>query len=346
MKYQCFALNMGVQVVVLAGGFGTRLRPWTNHCAKPLLPLVGRTLLERVVEALDDDLVDEVLVAAGYGIEQMREHFSNISLPYPIRIVEEFEPLGTGGAIQNCKPYITGTFVVLNGDLVSSIDVREMLKFHREQGGIASISLWEVEDPTRFGIADLGTDGKISRFKEKPTIEEAFSNLINAGAYILEPEIFDRMPDGAHSIERDVYPSLAAEGLLNGYPFTGWFVDAGTPSSWIEAMEVCLQNKKWLYGKQEDDTTWVGADVEIGNDCKLESSSISDGAKVGEGSSIQKTSVLKGAIIGDGAVLSGCLVGSRAKIGTGAVLSNVVIDYDSEIPSNHQQDGGVWPLES
>ena len=138
-----------VSALVLGAGTGERM----GNQAKSFVDIGGITLLERVVEALDDELVDEVLVAAGYGIEQMREHFATVELPYPIRIVEEFEPLGTGGAIRNCQPYINGTFVVLNGDLVSSVDIGEMLEFHRSQGGIGSISLWQVADPTRFGIA-------------------------------------------------------------------------------------------------------------------------------------------------------------------------------------------------
>ena len=344
MKERCIALIMGIQVIVLAGGFGTRLRPWTNHCAKPLLPMVGRTLLERVVEALDDELVDEVLVAAGYGIEQMREHFATVEFPYPIRIVEEFEPLGTGGAIHNCKPYINGTFVVLNGDLVSSVDIGKMLEFHRTQGGIGSISLWEVEDPTRFGIADLGKDGRISRFMEKPTREEAFSNLINAGAYILEPEIFDRMPEGAHSIERDVYPELASEGQLSGFQFDGWFVDAGTPTSWIEAMEICLKRQRWLHGSSIPSSSWAGSGTNIAETSRIEFSSLGDRVNIDEDALVSYSSLLEDSSVGVCAEVTGCLVGKRAVIGARSKLSNMVIDYDSEIPEEHIQDGGVWPI--
>jgi mannose-1-phosphate guanylyltransferase len=296
-----------------------------------------------VVEALDDELVDEVLVAAGYGIEQMREHFATVELPYPITIVEEFEPLGTGGAIHNCKPHINGTFVVLNGDLVSSVDVGKMLDYHRSQGGLATISLWEVEDPTRFGIADLGEDGKISRFKEKPTIEEAFSNLINAGAYVLEPEIFSRMPDGAHSIERDVYPTIAAEGKLNGFSFEGWFVDAGTPPSWIEAMKVCLSNQRWSSGAALGQSSWLGDGGKTELGATVETSAIGAETIIESGSIVRDCSILNGALIGRDCNLHGCMVGKRAVIGNGAHLDGVVVDYDAVVPENHRQSGGVWP---
>ncbi len=239
-----------MQVIVLAGGFGTRLRPWTNHVAKPLLPMLDKTLLERVVEALPEELVEEVILAAGYKIDEMRSHFDSVELPYKVTIVEEFEPLGTGGAIANCKNYLRGeTFCVMNGDLLSSVPVKEMLEFHNSQGGLATISMWEVDDPTRFGVCDIQQDGRISQFQEKPTLEEAVSNMINAGCYILEPEIFDRMPEGPHSMERDVYTNIASEGLLNGFAFEGHFVDAGTPESWLEGVQISLNGRRWSSGQ-------------------------------------------------------------------------------------------------
>ena len=157
-------------------------------------------------------------------------------------IVEETEPLGTGGAIANCREHLGGgTCCVINGDLLTSLRVDEMLAAHQATGTLASISLWEVEDPSRFGVADYDSESTlIRRFQEKPPREEAYSNLINAGTYLLEPEVFDRMPEGAFSMERVVFPVLAEEGELSGFPFEGHFVDAGTPESYIEAMQLSL----------------------------------------------------------------------------------------------------------
>ena len=200
-----------MDVIVLAGGFGTRLRPWTLHAPKPLIPILDRTMIEHVVDILPEGMVDKVLIAAGYGIEQMRSHFSGLDLPYEVVIVEETEPLGTGGAIANCREHLgEGTCCVINGDLLTSLRVDEMLTAHQATGTLASISLWEVEDPSRFGVADYDVQSTlIRRFQEKPPREEAYSNLINAGTYLLEPEVFDRMPDGAFSMERVVFPVLA-----------------------------------------------------------------------------------------------------------------------------------------
>ncbi len=329
-----------MQVVVLAGGFGTRLRPWTNHVAKPLLPLLDRTLLERVVESLPDGLVDEVLVAAGFGIEQMREHFAEIDIAYPVRIIEEFEPLGTGGAIANCRDHLSGTFCVMNGDLLSSVNVAEMLDYHRSQGGLATISLWEVEDPTRFGVCDIRDDGRIHRFQEKPSLEEACSNMINAGCYILEPEIFERMPAGFHSMERDVFTPIAAEGLLNGFSFEGHFVDAGTPESWLEAMQVCLAQQRWQSGTSNADGSWLGPYSRV--EGEAEASAIGEEVEVEVGASVTGSSVLRGARIGAATNIENCLIGEWANIGEGAQLTGVVVDYRATVPADHVQTGGTF----
>ena len=332
-------LGVNMQIIALAGGFGTRLRPWTNHLAKPLLPLLDKTLLEQVVHSLPDDMIDEVIIAAGYGIEQMRNYFSEREYPFKITIVEEKEPLGTGGAIANCRSHLTGTFAVMNADLISSLKLDEMLKFHKSQGGIATISLWEVEDPTRFGIAELDSGGNILRFKEKPTIEEAFSRLINAGAYILEPEIFDYMPDGPHSIERDVYSKIAPLKLLNGFPFEGYFVDAGTPSSWLEAMRVSIVNNRWVSGNMSNSSWFADMDEDLSSECKVVNSAIGKGVSFGKGVEIKDTYIMDGAKIGSNSSISGCLIGKGAEIGEGVNLTNAIVDFGVVILSNEIEEG-------
>jgi len=318
-----------MDVVVLAGGFGTRLLPWTESIPKPLLPILDKSMIEHVVEVLPVEQVDRVLIAAGFGIEKMRVHFESIKLPYEVVIVEETEPLGTGGAIANCRKHLSGgTFCVINGDLITSLRVEEMLDFHRKNGGIATISLWEVEDPSRFGVADfISETGKIRRFQEKPPIEEAYSNLINAGTYILEPEIFKLMPQGSHSIERDVYQDLAATGGLNGFQFEGWFVDAGTSTSFIEASQVCISGRKFSSGSTEGGS-WFGEGAR--NSGEVVASSVGKGATVGEGAIIRGSVILEGATIGPDCVLDGCLIGMGAMIPGGSVLQGQIVDHNTE----------------
>ncbi|MBR79887.1 MAG: hypothetical protein CMA88_03780 [Euryarchaeota archaeon] len=315
-----------MDVIVLAGGFGTRLRPWTESFPKPLLPILDKSMIEHVVDILPEERVDTVLIAAGYGIEKMREHFEAVPLPYEVRVVEEKEPLGTGGAIANCRDFLSGgTFCVINGDLVSSLRMDEMLEFHKSNGGLATISLWEVEDPSRFGVADYIPDtGKIMRFQEKPPLEEAYSNLINAGTYILEPEIFKLMPDGPHSMERDVYEDLSATGGLNGFPFEGWFVDAGTPASFIEANQVCISEEKFSSGSAHEDS-WFGEGAT--NMGEVSKSSIGAGVSIGERAVVRGSAILEGAQIGANCTIESCLIGMGAIIPEGSILQGEIVNH-------------------
>ena len=317
-----------MDVVVLAGGFGTRLRPWTNSIPKPLLPILDQSMIEHVLNVLPESEVDKVLIAAGYGIDQMRDYFSNIDLPYEVVIVEETEPLGTGGAIANCRPHLSdGTFCVINGDLITSLKVKDMLEFHKKNGGLATISLWPVEDPSRFGVADyIRETGKIMRFQEKPPIEEAFSNLINAGTYLLEPEIFDYMPEGRHSMERDVYEKIAENGVLNGFPFEGMFVDAGTPESFVEATQECISSGKYTTGGTEG-STWFGNNVS--NSGKIISSSIARNSRIGNGTVVENSVILEGVKIGENCSIRNCLIGNNCIIHDGSSIDGLILDHES-----------------
>ena len=224
-----------MDVLVLAGGLGTRLRPLTEGRAKPLLRILDKTLLERVVECVPEDMVDRVVVAAGYGLKEIVEFSESGSTPYDVILSVESEPLGTGGAVANAIPMLTGTgpVIILNGDLISSVDVRALLSQHQKTGASATLSLWEVEDPSRFGVCDLDDSGMIRRFQEKPERGTEFSNLINAGCSIVERSILNSLPTGRFSMEREIFPGIAESGAMSGLVFQGYFVDAGTPPSFI-----------------------------------------------------------------------------------------------------------------
>ena len=250
-------IGRAMQVVVLAGGVGSRLRPWTQSIPKPLLPMLDLTLLERVVEAIPTDMIDEVIVAGGYKVDMIEAYFKTKDIDFDVRIVPEDEPLGTGGALGNCRDVVSGTFACFNGDIVSSLSIEPMLELHRNNGGIGTLALWEVEDPTRFGIVGVNDEHRIERFMEKPKPEQVFSNLINAGSYIFEDDVFDWMPHGRHSIERDVFPKLAEANLLNGKQFEGYFIDAGTPTAWMEGVQRCIREERFNTGYAVDGTWYA-----------------------------------------------------------------------------------------
>ena len=327
-----FACNM--QVVVLAGGVGSRLRPWTNTIPKPLLPMLDATLLERVVEGVPADLVDEVIVAGGYKVDMIEDYFRTADVDFDVRIVPEDEPLGTGGALGNCRDIVSGRFACFNGDIVSSLNLEPMLAQHDTMGVKGTLALWEVEDPTRFGIVGLDDENRVTQFKEKPKPEEVFSNLINAGSYLLEEEVFDIMPKGRHSLERDVFPQLAQEGSLGGFPFEGYFIDAGTPTSWQDGVSRCIEENRFSTGAVSQ-ASWHRGRRTIAT-----GSMVQDGCVVaGE---VSDSTLLRGARVDSGAVVKNCLIGEGAVISSGAVLDGVVVDHGAVVPAGHIQDGGTF----
>ena len=331
-----------MQVVVLAGGVGSRLRPWTNSIPKPLLPMLDRTLLEQVIYSVPTKLVDEVIVAGGYKVEMIKSYFNSVDCDFDVTIVNETEPLGTGGALGNCRDVVSGTFACFNGDIISSLDVGELLALHKSNGGIGSLGLWQVDDPTRFGIVGLDNKNKITKFKEKPKPTEVFSNLINAGSYIFEQDIFDFMPHGKHSLERDVFPKLAEHQQLNGMQFTGYFIDAGTRQSWSNAVVRCIKESRFSDGTNQNDSWFSKMANNTTGDV---SESMIEAHVVIGNSSITKSTILSKSTIGNGCTISGSLIGEKCQIGDNCTLKNVIVSQDSIIPMGTELIDCTWPIE-
>ena len=291
-----------MKAVILSGGFGTRMRPLTLTTPKPLLPIMNKALIQHVVDSLPEE-VDEVILAANYKIDMLREYFENYEQEKSITIVDEPEPMGTGGAVKNVEDHLDDTFFVINADIISSINLKDYLKFYREKGGIGSVSAWEVEKPEEFGIFALDEGSRITKFQEKPNPWEAFSNTINAGHYILEPEVLDLIPSGKKvSMEREIFPQLIPKGFY-GYPFQGYWVDCGRPSSFLKANMILLDQHykehdvRYVIGERSSVDCVPGDHVSIGmdctiEDCELSNSIIMDGVEIDEGS------VIKNSIIG------------------------------------------------
>lgn len=332
-----------MQVVVLAGGFGTRLRPWTYEIPKPILPMLDKTLLEHVVEVVPSDKVDEVVVAGGYKVDDIEAYFKEADVSYDVRIVRETEPLGTGGALGNCRDVVSGQFVCLNGDIVSSLDMQVGLDLHQKNGGVGTLALWKVEDPTRFGIVGLDEEQRITQFKEKPAPEEVFSNLINAGSYLFKDDIFDYIPSGRSSLEREVFPVLAEERKLNGFSFDGYFIDAGTPKSWSLGVEASIAHGRWKGGKRVDSNWHADDSISIQGDSNVRNSMLSTGASI-TSAHLSKCSLLNNVQVGDNSKLNETLVGRNSTIGKNCTLDNVVVDHNSIVPDNTVLSDVQWPL--
>jgi mannose-1-phosphate guanylyltransferase len=328
-----------MQAVILAGGLGTRLRPITYARPKALVPLLNRPMILHVLDSLPP-AVDEVIIAASYMIEALEAFFAAREGSQRILLVEEAEPLGTGGALRNLKGTVEGTFLALNGDVLSSLDLGQLVAHHRTKGGLGTLALWEVADPEPYGIVDVDGEGRIQRFLEKPSPDEVFSHWINAGAYVLEEGILDLIPEGRPvSMEREVFPVALAQGLY-GLFFEGFWSDAGTLEQYLAATRMLLEQPGMGIVKEEDiegevvppvaiprSTVVLGGSVgpyvSLGEGCRitgahLSSSVLLDEVVVGEGTVVVDSLVGDGVTIEQEALVRGCIVGDGARIPAGS----------------------------
>ena len=310
--------------VILVGGEGTRLRPLTARTPKPMLPLVDRPLLAYTFEHLAAHGVGRAVLSCGYLPTQIEAHFGASHEGMEVEYRVEDSPLGTAGGIRyGAEGRIDGTFLGMNGDSLRTADIGALLAFHREQGALATLLLTPVEDPTRFGLVRLAADGKVTGFLEKPRPEEIDTNLINAGLYVLEPEVLDLVPPGKPvSIERDVFPRIVEQGRLYGLALPGYWLDVGTPESYLQAHRDVLEREA---------ETAVGA--LLGDDFLA----IDPSADVAPGAH-----VVPPAFIGPGAVIeAGARIGSRAVVAAGAHVGPDCIVEDSVIGARARLGRGV-----
>jgi mannose-1-phosphate guanylyltransferase len=225
-----------VIAVVIVGGAGTRLRPLTTWLPKAMLPLANRPFLAHLFEHLRRHGVTRVRLSCGHLAATIRDAFGDggalgVRLEYAV----EPEPLGTGGGIAHAARGLAEPFLALNGDVLSELDLSALVGFHRERGSRATIALTPVDDPSRYGVVVTGADGAVEAFVEKPPRGEAPANTVNAGAYVLEPDVLDLIPPATPvSIEREVFPRLVGNGLHARVDHGRWR-DIGTPESYLAA---------------------------------------------------------------------------------------------------------------
>ena len=299
-----------MRAVVLVGGEGTRLRPLTYKTPKQLLPVANVPMIERVVAHLAAHDVDDVVLSMGYRPDAFHAaypdgHCAGVSITYAV----EPEPLGTAGGIGFAARFaeIDDTFIVVNGDVLTDLDVGALVAFHRQRGGQATISLTPVDDPSAFGVVPTFDDGRVEAFVEKPPKDEAPTNLINAGTYVLEPSVVAAIPEGRPvSIERETFPALVDCGGLFALASEGYWVDAGTPPTYLRA-NLDLRGEAVLVGEgAEIDPTAVVSDSVVG-----------PGARIGAAAKVTESVVFAGAVVEPGAVLHRCIVDTDAIVEVG-----------------------------
>jgi len=316
-----------LNALVLAGGFGTRLRPLSCTRPKMLFPLANQTLLDWTLRNLSDGGVETVVLAVNYMAEALVRYFGPTKFNIGIIYSREERPLGTGGPIKKAADLLVGEdpFLVLNGDIISDIDYRRLVKYHEERGGLATIALIRVQDPSRYGAVDLDGDGRVLRFVEKPERGMEPSNLINAGVYVMEKEVLDYIPSSRKvSTEQEVFPVLAEKGCLYGFEAHGLWVDIGVPESYLEANQLILRK---LGGTTRGDNynvhasakviepAYIGTGVVVGAHSVIgPNTSISEHVHIGEGCRIENSIVFPGVTIGDYSSVKNAIIGENASI--------------------------------
>lgn len=259
-----------MKALLLAGGKGTRLRPLTNNLPKPMVPIMGRPLLETTIMNLKKSGVDEIILSTCYKSKYIKDYLKDgDELGVKLNYITEDIPLGTGGAIKNAEEFFDDTFIILNSDIVSDINYADLVKYHKEKKAYVTIVMTEVEDPSQYGVIEFDSDGFITAFKEKPKPGESNSRFINAGVYVFEPVVLKEIPaNRVVSIEKETYPMLLKKGYnMAAYKFGGYWIDIGTLDKYKKVHEDILAgNCKFLSSNKE---RFLENGVIIGNDVKI-----------------------------------------------------------------------------
>lgn len=331
-----------MRAVVLVGGFGTRLRPLTLSVPKQMLSVGRVTMIERVVDHLGRCGVDEVVLSLGYQPDAFITEFpdgecAGVKLHYAV----EPEPLDTAGAIAFAarSAGVEERFVAVNGDVLTDLDVADLWARHDGFGGLGTIALTPVEDPSRYGVVPLDADGRVQAFIEKPEPGTAPSNWINAGTYVLEPEVLDLVPAGTKiSIERVVFPALVERGALFGVQSSAYWIDAGTPEAYLQAHLDLIDGVAGTF------ETAVDESARIDHGATVRRSYVGQGALVAAGAEVVDSVVMAGARIASGAVVHRSLVGRRSVVGEGSELTDLtVVGFDEDVPAGTVASGGTFP---
>lgn len=346
-----------IKTIIMAGGKGTRIRPLTHIRPKPMIPVANRPLLHYIIEKLSQHGFKDLVITLNYLSQQVKE---SILKDYPdlqLSFSQEDEPLGTAGGVRKCRDLVEDTFMVLSGDVLVDMDWNKLLKFHREKKALATILLTPVEDPTHFGIAVLDENEKIVKFLEKPSPQEVFSNIANAGAYIFEEEIFDYIGKTHKEVDfsHEVFPRLLQdEAEIYGYTYHGYWNDVGRPKNYLNANYDVLNGKigpsppgekleesLGIYGDiwcgenvimEDRNRVRITGPVVIGDNCIIEegcklgkNTIIGDNVFIGRYTHISGSVVLNNTVINPQSYLKDCIIDSHCTLDKGSIIESGAI---------------------
>lgn len=360
-----------MKAVLMAGGSGTRLRPLTCDLPKPMVPIVNKPIIEHIVNLLKRHGFDDVYVTLYYLPQLIQNHLKDgkelgVNVTYAL---EEEKPLGTAGCVKNIQEHLDETFIIISGDSLTDFDLSEAVRFHKEKGSKATIVLTRVENPLEFGVVITDEEGRIQRFLEKPTSSEVFSDTINTGIYVLEPELLDLLPpDEEKDFSKDLFPKILEQNLpMYGYVAEGYWCDVGNLTTYRQAHYDALAGEVQLdipYEKKEEGL-WVGEGTEIepsvsiekpamiGHNCYVgknvvisANTVLGDNIIVGQNATLKRPIVWNGVNIERNASLRGCTLGKSVVVHKEAqVLEGAVIGDASHVGEKAvvKPEVRIWP---
>jgi len=356
--------------IVLVGGQGTRLRPLTYSLPKPMLPVVERPMIARVVEWLSSYGVTTAVLSLGYQPDAFVDafpdgRFAGVELRYAV----EPEPLDTAGAIRFAARDAgveRETLVVVNGDVLTDLDLGELVEVHARSGGAATIALTPVEDPSAYGVVPTDASGRVLAFIEKPSRDDAPTNHINAGTYIFDPSVVERIPAGRRvSVEREIFPQLVDAGELYALDSAAYWLDTGTPERYLRAqfdilrgarsshlIPECATRSEGVYvapgGVLDADVlgcAFVGRSASVVSGAHLHDAVVGASAHVASGARVRDSVLLPGAVVREGARVEGSVVGPSAVVGAGAqVLGGSVVGAAAVVADGAVLDSARHPV--
>jgi len=336
------------RAILLLGGLGTRLRPFTFKTPKPLLPIVDRPLIAHQVGRLKACGVREVVLALGYQAAHFRRSLGN-GRKWGVRFIYsiEKEPLGTGGAIRLAARHARGPILVMNGDVLDDLDVGRLIRFHATRRAEATIALVSVPDPSAFGVVETAEDGRILSFIEKPAPGRSKADTINAGCYLFNPDLFAEIPGGRPvSVEREVFPDLLRAGRrLFGFLHKGYWTDVGTLETYLDAHAAFLGRISGFRPAARK----AGRGLWLAPGARMDSSAVLRGhAYLGPGCRVKAGAVLEGFVsagencaIGERAVVSDSVLHARSRVGAGARVEGSIIGEKARVAAGAQVGPGM-----
>ena len=360
-----------MRAVLMAGGSGTRLRPLTCDLPKPMVPILNRPIAEHIINLLKRNQISEIIATLHYLPDVMRDYFQDgsefgVEMTYA---VEEDQPLGTAGCVKNIAELLDGTFVVISGDSITDFDIKAAIEFHKQKNSKATLILARVPNPVEFGVVITDSQGRINRFLEKPSSSEIFSDTVNTGTYILEPQVLDYLPSNTESdFSKDLFPLLLEkQEPIYGYVGEGYWCDVGHLDAYREAQYDGLQSQvkiDFAY-EQKKPGMWVGENtyidpsakiqtpVLIGSNCRIGArvnieagTVIGDNVAIGADSDLKRPIVWNGVAVGDEVSLSACAISRGSRIDRRAqILEGAVLGSLSTVGEEAQISSGVrvWP---